>query len=77
MSISSDERYGAPGIPLRAFRFDAAICDGCPLRALCMRAQPGKGRVVMTHSQEALLQEARDFQQNEAFAYKFVSCLRH
>jgi hypothetical protein len=68
VSISSGERYGAPGVPLRAFRFDAAICDGCPLRSLCMRARPGKGRVVMIHPQEALLQEARAFQQSEAFA---------
>ena len=29
VSISSGKRYGAPGIPLRAFRFDAAICDAC------------------------------------------------
>jgi hypothetical protein len=68
VSISSGERYGAPGVPLRAFRFDAAICDGCPLRSLCMRAGPGKGRLVMIHPQEALLQEARAFQQSEAFA---------
>src|SRR5215213_5867958 len=68
VSISSGERYGAPGIPLRAFRFDAAICDGCPLRSLCVRARPGKGRLVMIHPQEALLQEARAFQRSEAFA---------
>jgi hypothetical protein len=68
VSISSGERYGAPGVPLRAFRFDAAICDGCPLRSLCVRARPGKGRLVMIHPQEALLQEARAFQRSEAFA---------
>jgi hypothetical protein len=68
VSISSADRYGAPGVPLRAFRFDAAICDVCPLRPSCMRARPGKGRVVMIHPQEALLQEARAFQQSEAFA---------
>lgn len=68
VSISSGDRYGAPGIPLRAFRFDAAVCDVCPLRSSCMRARPGKGRVVMIHPQEALLQEARAFQQSEAFA---------
>ena len=68
VSISSGERYGALGVPLRAFRFDAAICEGCPLRASCMRARLGKGRVVMIHPQEALLQEARAFQQSEAFA---------
>jgi len=68
VSISSADRYGAPGVPLRAFRFDAAICDVCLLRPSCMRARPGKGRVVMIHPQEALLQEARAFQQSEAFA---------
>jgi hypothetical protein len=68
MSISSGDRYGAPGVPLRAFRFDADICDACPLRSSCMRARLGKGRVVMIHPQEGLLQEARAFQQSEAFA---------
>jgi hypothetical protein len=67
VSISSGDRYGAPGVPLRAFRFEAAVCDACPLRSSCMRAQPGKGRLVMIHPQEALLQEARAFQQSEAF----------
>jgi hypothetical protein len=67
VSISSGDRYGAPGVPLRAFRFDAAVCDACPLRSSCMRAQPGKGPLVMIHPQEALLQEARAFQQSEAF----------
>lgn len=68
VSISSGERYGAPGIPLRAFRFDAALCDACPLRPTCVRARAGKGRLVMLHPQEALLQEARAFQQSDAFA---------
>ena len=68
VSISSGKRYGAPGIPLRAFRFDAAICDACPLRSSCVRARFGKGRLVMIHPQEALLQEARAFQKSEALA---------
>ena len=68
VSISSGDRYGAPGVPLRAFRFDATVCDGCPLRPKCVRARPGKGRVVMIHPLEALLQEARAFQHSEAFA---------
>jgi hypothetical protein len=68
VSISSGERYGAPGIPLRAFRFDAAICDVCRLRPECVRARPGKGRLVMVHPQEALLQEARTFQHSDSFA---------
>jgi hypothetical protein len=68
VSISSGKRYGAPDGPLRAFRFDATICDACALRASCMRARLGKGRLVMIHPQEALLQEARAFQNSEAFA---------
>jgi hypothetical protein len=68
VSISSGERYGAPGMPLRAFRFDATACDACTLRPSCVRARPGKGRLVMLHPQEALLQEARAFQRSEAFA---------
>ena len=68
VSISSGDRYCAPGTPLRAFRFDAAIRDACPLRSSCMRARLGKGRLVMIHPREELLQEARAFQQSEAFA---------
>jgi hypothetical protein len=68
VSISSGERYGAPGVPLQAFRFDAAICDACPLRPKCVRARPGKGRLVMLHPHEAVLQEARAFQHSDSFA---------
>jgi transposase len=68
VSISSGERYGAPGVPLRAFRFDAAICDACPLRPECVRARPGKGRLVMLHPHEGVLQEARAFQNSDSFA---------
>ena len=68
VSVSSGERYGAPGAPLRAFRFDADICDACPVRPSCVRARLGKGRLVMLHPQESLLQEARASQQSERFA---------
>ena len=68
VSISSGDRYGAPGLPLLAFRFDAAICDECPLRPKCVRARPGKGRLVMLHPHEAVLQEARAFQNSSSFA---------
>jgi hypothetical protein len=67
-SIGSGRRYGAPDQPLRAFRFDAARCDACPLRPSCVRARPGHGRLVMLHPNEALLQEARAFQRSPAFA---------
>jgi Transposase domain (DUF772)/Transposase DDE domain len=68
VSISSGDRYGAAGLPLLAFRFDAALCDVCPLRPKCVRARPGKGRLVMLHPHEALLQEARAFQNSSSFA---------
>jgi hypothetical protein len=68
VSIGSGKRYGAPDQPLRAFRFDAALCDACPLRPACVRARPGHGRLVMLHPNEALLQEARAFQTSPAFA---------
>ena len=67
VSISSGDRYGAPGVPLRAFRFDAAVCAACPLRSACVRARSGRGRLVMLHPEEALLQESRAFQRSPAF----------
>src|SRR5579884_945348 len=68
VSIGSGKRYGAPDQPLRAFRFDAVLCDACPLRPSCVRARPGRGRLVMLHPREALLQDARAFQKSPAFA---------
>jgi hypothetical protein len=68
VSIGSGKRYGTPNQPLRGFRFDAALCDACPLRPSCVRARTGHGRLIMLHPNEALLQEARTFQQSPAFA---------
>jgi DDE family transposase/transposase-like protein DUF772 len=68
VSIGSGKRYGASDAPLRAFRFDAALCDACPLRPSCVRARLGHGRLIMLHPREALLQEARAFQKSPAFA---------
>jgi len=53
---------------LKAFRFDAAICAACPLRSSCVKARGKKGRTVALHPQERLLQEARAFQESEAFS---------
>ena len=64
----SGRRDGAPGVALRAFRCDAATCDACPLRPACVRARPGRGRLVRLHPREALLQAARAFQRSPAFA---------
>ena len=49
---------------LQAFQFDGAVCRICPLRAQCIAAKGRKGRRVMIHPQEALLQQARALQQS-------------
>ena len=50
------------------YRFDGAVCAGCPARPRCVAAQPGIGRTVHLHPQEGLLQQARALQQSPAFA---------
>ena len=47
------------------FRFAAAVCAACPLRARCVRGLGG--RTVAVHPQERLLQAARVFQASPAF----------
>jgi hypothetical protein len=54
--------------PSQRFQFDPAVCGPCPLRDQCIASRKGKGRTVALHPQEALLQQARAFQQSEAFA---------
>jgi hypothetical protein len=51
--------------PLRGFRFGAATCAACPLRAQCVGGETG--RSVAVHPHEALLQEARAFQKSPEF----------
>lgn len=51
----------------RAFQFDGAVCDACPLRKQCTRARPGRGRTVSLHPQEHLLQDARRLQDSPDF----------
>ena len=53
---------------LGGFRFDAAVCGVCPLRARFVAGSSGKGRTVQLHPQEALLQQDRALQQSAAFA---------
>jgi transposase len=57
-------RKGPDGahVPILGFRFAAALCDACHLRAACVAAAPGKGRTVALHPREAELQAARAFQ---------------
>lgn len=42
VAIGSGRRYGAPGVAVRGFRFDAATCDACPLRPACVRARQAR-----------------------------------
>ena len=49
----------------RGFRFAAATCAACPLRAQCVRGRGG--RSIAVHPQEALLQAARALQRSPAF----------
>ena len=67
VSISSGKRYGAPGVPCRRSASTPPSVTAVRYELLYAGA-PRKGRVVMIHPQEALLQEARAFQQSEAFA---------
>jgi Transposase DDE domain/Transposase domain (DUF772) len=53
----------------QVFRFAAAVCAACPLRAQCVQGKGG--RTVSVHPQERLLQAARAFQASPAFrAYR-------
>ena len=52
---------------LRAYQFDGAVCWACPLRSQCIAAKGRRGRRVLIHPQEALLQEARALQRSAAY----------
>ena len=52
---------------LRAFQFDGEVCRACPLRSQCIAAKGRKGRRVLIHPQEALLQQARELQQSASY----------
>ena len=49
---------------LEAFQFDGVVCRVCPLRSQCIAAQGRRGRRVLIHPREALLQQARALQQS-------------
>ena len=67
--VSAGRRTDAAGRVhrLQAFQFDGAVCRVCPLRSQCIAAKGRKGRRVLIHPQEALLQEARALQQSDAY----------
>jgi hypothetical protein len=50
-----------------AFVFDELQCKDCPLRSNCIKSKKRQYRIVSLHPQEKLIQEARAFQQSEAF----------
>ena len=52
---------------LQAFQFDGAVCWTGPLRSQCIAAKGRRGRRVLIHPQEALLQEARALQRSAAY----------
>ena len=52
---------------LRAFQFDGSECMTCPLRSQCISTKGRKGRWVLIHPQEALLQQARALQQSAGY----------
>ena len=52
---------------LQAFQFNRAVCGMCPLRAQCIAAKGRRGRRVLIHPQEALLQQARALQQSAGY----------
>ena len=52
---------------LRAFQFDGSECVTCPLRSQCISAKGRKGRWVLIHLQETLLQQARALQQSAGY----------
>jgi hypothetical protein len=51
----------------QAFLFEATICAACPIRSECIKAKTARGRTILLHPQEELLQEARALQKSNAF----------
>ena len=52
---------------LRAFQFDGSQCMTCALRPQCISPKGRKGRWVLIHPQEGLLQQARALQQSAGY----------
>ena len=67
--VPAGKRTDAAGRVYRwqAFQFDGAECRTCPLRSQCIAAKGRKGRRVLIHPQEGMLQEARALQQSAAY----------
>jgi hypothetical protein len=55
------------GRPRQSFVFAGTVCSGCPLRERCFKPTQPRGRRVALHPQEALLQQAREWQRSPDF----------
>jgi len=62
-------RRGVRGgcVAVKRFEFAAEQCRVCPHYRQCVSSKLGKGRSVVLHPEEGLLQEARAYQQTAAF----------
>jgi Transposase DDE domain/Transposase domain (DUF772) len=50
-----------------SFVFTGKVCSACPLRERCFKSTQPRGRRVALHPQEALLQQAREWQRSPDF----------
>lgn len=55
------------GQPRQSFVFAGKVCSACPLRQRCFKPTQPRGRRVALHPQEALLQQAREWQRSPDF----------
>jgi len=62
-------RTGARGerVAVKQFEFAAVQCRGCVHYRQCASGKRGKGRSILLHPEEGLLQEARAYQETAAF----------
>ena len=62
-------RTGARGerVAVKQFEFAAEQCRGCVHYRHCVSSKRGKGRSIVLHPEEGLLQEARAYQETAAF----------
>jgi len=62
-------RTGARGevVAVKQFEFAAEQCRGCAHYRQCVSSKLGKGRSIVLHPEEGLLQEARAYQETQAF----------
>jgi hypothetical protein len=54
-------------VAVKQFEFAAEQCRGCAHYRQCVSSKLGKGRSVVLHPEEGLLQEARAYQETQAF----------